>query len=127
MVQDLAKDSTGKASFVLKRELTEQLEIGASIKIVGFALGKDGVTVTDTAIIDVAYPPQYSLLYENSHYILAEEGLRLEVVKQLASCPNPQRTITPLDREDWSLLSCKLYTVTREFISDLEKCTIDED
>ena len=61
---------------------TQKLKVGSFIKIVGFALGKDGVTVTDTEKIEVRHTAEYSLAFEKSYYILAREGLFMDIKKK---------------------------------------------
>jgi len=61
LIQNLITESNGESSFILSHEFTSKLDIGSKIKIIGLALGKDDVTVTDTAVLHVTYPPQYSL------------------------------------------------------------------
>ena len=85
----------------------------------GFALGKDGYTVTDTETIEIKHNPEYSLAFEKSYYILAQEGLFMDIKKKQDQCPNSQSTVRDLNEDDWGRLSCKLLTIKREFISDL--------
>ena len=58
------------------------LQVGSTIKIVGFALGKDGVTVTDSETIEVMHTAEYSLAFKKSYYILAQEGLVMDIKKR---------------------------------------------
>ena len=81
------------------------------IKIIGFALGKDGSTVTDTETIEVRSEPEYTLAYQKSYYILAEEGLSMDIRKKQEQCPFAERTIVNLDDDDRSRLSCKLLSI----------------
>ena len=89
------------------------LEVGSTIKIVGFALGKDGITVTDTETIEVKHTPEYSLFYEKSYYILAQEGLVMDIKKKQEQCPNVAQTVKDLNEDDLSRLSCKLLSIQR--------------
>ena len=47
----------------------------------------------DNEIIEVVGAPEYSLKFEKSYYILAEEGLDMEITKDQAKCPRPESTV----------------------------------
>ena len=113
LLQSLIRDSAGKQSFVFDNAFTQKLQVGSSIKIVGFALGKYGITVTDTERIEVRSHPEYQLSFEKSYYILANDGLFMDIKKRQESCPNSQQTMKDLDANDWSRLSCALHTIDR--------------
>ena len=101
--------------------------MGSFVKIVGYALGKDGVTVTDTETIEVRHPGEYSLSFEKSYYILAREGLFMDIKKRQDKCPNPHSTIAKLNEDDMSRLYCTLYTIERVLIRELPNCNVEED
>ena len=46
------------------------------------------MTVTDTEKIEVRHTAEYSLAFEKSYYILAREGLYMDIKKKQAQCPN---------------------------------------
>lgn len=61
MLQKITQDAYGKQEFVLSHEFTQQLEVGAQVKIAGYAAGRDGGTVTDAETIEVNHEPEYEL------------------------------------------------------------------
>ena len=127
MLQILISSAASDDVFVLDHKFTSMLQLGSKIKITGFALGKDGITVTDAETIEVRHTAEYSLAYEKSFYILAQDGLSMDIKKKQESCPNPAKTVSDLNEDDLSRLSCKLLTIDREFISELPKCQVAED
>ena len=127
MLQNLISSSRGNNAFVIDKKLTSMLKIGAKIKIVGFALGENGITVTDAETIEVSHNPEYSLAYEKSYYILAEDGLSMDIRKRQEQCPNVKQTVTELNEDDLSRLSCRLLSVDRAVISELPLCQVAKD
>ena len=71
----MIRDATWKESFVLDHKFTSALEVGAEIKIVGFASGNDFGTVHDSEVIKVVDSPMPSLIAEKQYYVLASEDL----------------------------------------------------
>ena len=102
------------------------LKVGSFVKIVGYAQGKDGVQVSDMEIVEVRHQPRYSLSYEKSYYILAHEGLQMDIRKKQESCPDSLKTVAQLEEDDWSRLHCTLHTIDRKKIGELERCVVDE-
>ena len=111
---------------MLDHIFTWKLNVGSLVKIVGYAQGKDGVTVTDTETIEVRHHGEYSLSFEKSYYILARDGLFMDIKKKQDKCPNPHSTITKLNEDDWNRLSCTLYTIERSLIQVLPNCNVEE-
>ena len=57
------------------------------------ALDKNGNTIISAEVINVENPPEYSLEYDMSYFILAEEGLFMNIKKKYALCPHAKSTI----------------------------------
>ena len=126
LLQRVIQEADGSAAFVLDHVFTSRLKVGSFIKIVGFALGKDGVTVTDTEKIEVRHSAEYSLAFEKSYYILAREGLFMDIKKKQEKCPNPISTLQKLNDDDKSRLYCTLYSIERKLIKELDNCNVEE-
>ena len=118
--------ANGNSVFILDHKFTSLLHVGSTIKIVGFALGRDGITVTDTETIEVKHTAEYSLEYQKSYYTLAREGLVMDIKKKQEQCHDVEQTVTELTEDDLSRLSCKLLSIKREFMSELPKCQVAE-
>ena len=124
MLQRMINEAMGKPIFILDHNFTQRLKVGSFIKIVGYASGKDGSQVTDMEIVEVRSQPKYTLAYEKSHYVLAREGLFMDLKKKQESCPNSHSTLVDLDQSDWSRLHCSLTTIDQVMIRELQRCEI---
>ena len=63
-------------NFVILSDLTAILDVGAQIKVTGYAASKEGFIVSDNASVTIAYGPHPELAgFAPSYYIIAEEGL----------------------------------------------------
>ena len=102
------------------------LNIGTTIKVIGFANGNQGSTVTDTETIVVESAPLPVLTYERSFFIAAEDGLRMDLRKTHGKCPNAHSTEQSLSNDDLDRLSCSLLSINRDFITELSRgCLIE--
>ena len=81
--------------------------------------------MTDMEIVEVRSQPKYTLAYEKSYYVLAREGLLMDIKKKQESCPNSHSILVDLDKSDWSRLHCSLYTINQVMIRELQRCEIE--
>ena len=84
------------------------------------------MTVTDTEKIEVRHSAEYSLAFEKSYYILAREGLFMDIKKKQEKCPNSISTVQKLNDDDKSRLYCTLYSIERKLIKELDNCNVEE-
>ena len=113
-----------RQSFTIGAQATSLFEVGSELKLVGFADGKTGQTAFDSETIKIVDEPLEKLVFEKSYYILAEDGLEVDL-KKTTKCDPKDRM--PLDEDDRSRLSCKLLARSRlEFIADLPDCRVDQ-
>ena len=104
-------------NFVILSDFTAILEVGAQIKVTGYAASKEGFIVSDNAAVTIAYGPHPELAgFSSSYYIIAEEGLTFNLYTEYPQCPNSERMITPFTKADWKRLTCTLYDITRTSI-----------
>ena len=126
IVQRILREANGKPSFTFDNQFTSMLNIGTTIKVIGLADGNQGSTVTDTETIVVVSAPMPVLEYEKSFFIAAEDGLRMDLRKSHAKCPNAHTTEQTLSSDDLDRLNCSLLSISKDFIIDLPRgCQIE--
>ena len=82
LLQRITQQAAGNQYFVLDHQFTSLLEVGSKVKIAGYALGKSGYTVMDVETIEVNHDPVYNLAFQKSYYVLAREGLSMDLKKK---------------------------------------------
>ena len=121
ILQRILREADGKSSFTFDNQFTSMLDIGTTIKVIGFADDNHGSTVTDTETIVVESAPLPVLTYERSFFIAAEDGLRMDLRKTHGKCPNAHTTEKILTSDDLDRLTCSLLSINKEFITELPR------
>ena len=76
MLKTLHDTSNGIDNFVVYSNLTAILDVGAQIKVTGYAASKKGFIIKDNTTVTIEHGPYPELEgFESSYYIIAEEGL----------------------------------------------------